>query len=171
MEPRAVDDLLAKIPERGEPLTEFAGVNRFTGIKTGFNEAFLDRHAARENRSVATDPGRAEVIQPYLRGQDIERWHRRVGRSLDDRHEVERRPSLAVVGHGRQAEDIFRETYPGYSRTSKPLEEALRKRRIRAVFWWELRSCAYWGEFEKPKLIYQDITWSTASCLDSCRQH
>jgi hypothetical protein len=55
------------------PLAEYAGVKPLYGIKAGLNEAFLvDTHT--RDRLVGNDPGCAEIIKPYLRGQDIERW-------------------------------------------------------------------------------------------------
>ena len=44
------------------------------GVLTGFNEAFLIDTPTRD-ALVAADPTCAEIIKPYLRGQDIERWY------------------------------------------------------------------------------------------------
>ena len=33
-------------------------------------------------------------------------------------------------------------------------------------FYWELRSCSYYAEFEKPKIIYPDISPSMRACYD-----
>lgn len=49
----------------------------------------------------------------------------------------------------------------------KPLEPSLIKRQDKGRFWWELRSCAYWHEFEKSKLVYQEIQFHPAYALDS----
>jgi hypothetical protein len=68
-----VDDLLAKIRRAGVPLAEFAGIKPLYGIKTGLNEAFLIDTPTR-NRLIREDPRCAEIIKPYLRGQDIKRW-------------------------------------------------------------------------------------------------
>ncbi len=73
LETSAVDDLMAKIRENGVPLAEYAGVKPLYGIKTGLNEAFLIDTPTKE-RLVREDPRSAEVIKPYLRGQDIKRW-------------------------------------------------------------------------------------------------
>ena len=48
----------------------------------------------------------------------------------------------------------------------KGFEERLIKRGDKGHFWWELRACAYWDAFERPKLMYQVITWSSKFCLD-----
>jgi hypothetical protein len=74
IEPAAVVALLDKIRRAGVPLREFAGVSPLYGIKTGFNEAFLIDTPTRD-RLVEADPQCADIIRPYLRGQDIDRWH------------------------------------------------------------------------------------------------
>ena len=73
LEPKPVMDLLAKIRRAGVPLVEYAGVKPYRGVLTGFNEAFLIDTATRD-RLVAADPASAEIVKPYLRGQDIQRW-------------------------------------------------------------------------------------------------
>ncbi len=73
LETSAVDDLIAKIREKGVPLAEFAGVKPYRSVLTGLNEAFLIDTPTKE-RLVREDPRSAEVIKPYLRGQDIKRW-------------------------------------------------------------------------------------------------
>ncbi len=74
LEPKPVMDLLEKIRRNGVPLADYAGVKPLYGIKTGLNEAFLIDRAKRDEL-VRDDPGCAEIIKPYLRGQDIERWY------------------------------------------------------------------------------------------------
>ncbi len=73
LEPPDVAALLAKIRANGVPLADYAGVKPLYGIKTGFNEAFLINTATKE-RLIRDDPRAAEIIKPYLRGQDIDRW-------------------------------------------------------------------------------------------------
>lgn len=40
-------------------------------------------------------------------------------------------------------------------------------RQDKGRYWWELRSCAYWREFERPKLSYQEIQFHPSYCLDT----
>jgi len=35
--------------------------------------------------------------------------------------------------------------------------EQLQRRDDQGKYYWELRSCVYWNEFEKPKILYPDI--------------
>ena len=74
LDPPEVAALMDKIRRAGVPLKDYAGVSPQYGIKTGFNEAFLIDTPTRD-ALVAADPKCAEIIKPYLRGQDIERWY------------------------------------------------------------------------------------------------
>ena len=48
----------------------------------------------------------------------------------------------------------------------KPLEDRLRKREDQGKYWWELRPCAYWQEFLRPKLCIQRIAFHSRVALD-----
>ncbi len=166
LEPKGVYDLISKIKGNGVPLSEHVGTKPLMGIKTGLNEAFLIDTPTRK-ALVDRDPSCAEVIRPYLRGQDIKRWQPDwndlwmiVLKSSGDH-------SWPWSDAGDQAEDVFETDVSEPARAMKPLEPALRKRQDKGRFWWELRSCAYWKEFEKPKLIYQDITSCASFSLDN----
>ena len=73
LEPPGVMALIEKVRRIGVPLKEYAGSRPFRGVTTGLNEAFLIDTPTKE-RIVSADPKSAEVIKPYLRGQDIQRW-------------------------------------------------------------------------------------------------
>ena len=166
LEPKALIELLSKIRGAGRPLVEFAGIKPLMGIKTGFNEAFLIDTPTR-NALVAGDPGCSEVIRPYLRGQDIKRWHPdwaglwMVALKSSGDH------PWPWSDAGEQAEDIFRDTYPSLHTRMKSFQETLTRRQDKGRYWWELRSCAYWQEFQKPKLVYQEIQFHPSYTLDS----
>ncbi len=65
-----------------------------------------------------------------------------------------------------QAEAIFAATYPAVHGHLNQFREALLKRQDQGEHWWELRSCAYWGKFDRPKIIYPEITWRAQWCFD-----
>ena len=156
---------MAKIRENGVPLAEYAGVKPYRGVLTGLNEAFLIDTATKE-RLVREDPRSAEVIKPYLRGQDIKRWSPEwrglwiiVLKSSGDH-------AWPWSDAGEDAEEIFRQTYPSLHAHLEPLEARLRKRSDKGRYWWELRSCGYYDAFEHPKIMYPDITWRSSFTLD-----
>ena len=156
LETSDVDALMEQIKRAGVPLAEFAGVKPYYGIKTGLNEAFLIDTPTKE-RLVRDDPRAAEIIKPYLRGQDIKRWSPEwadlwliVLKSSGDH-------TWPWSNEPERAEAIFQQTYASLYAFMKPLEAKLRKRQDKGRYWWELRSCAYYAAFEQPKLLYQEI--------------
>ena len=57
------------------------------------------------------------------------------------------------------AEGTFQNTFPSIHEHLKSFEGKLRKRSDQGEYWWELRPCAYYESFERPKIIHTDITW------------
>jgi hypothetical protein len=56
-----------------------------------------------------------------------------------------------------QAEAVFRSTYPSLHAHFNGYRDSLMKRQDQGRFWWELRPCAFWDEFRKPKIWFQQI--------------
>ncbi len=166
LEPPGVVALLEKIRRLGIPLKEHAGAVPLMGIKTGFNDAFLLDTATKE-RLVSADPNSAPLFKPYLRGQDIDRWQ--AGWSglwmLALKSSANHPWPWAEAGEG--AETVFAKTYPAIHAHMNQYREALVKRQDQGENWWELRACAYWEKFDRPKIMYQDITWQPSFCLDT----
>jgi hypothetical protein len=167
LEPPAVDELVQKIRNVGVPLKNFAGVKPCYGIKTGLNEAFLIGNETR-NRLIKTDPKSAEVIKPYLRGQDIKRWVPEWGGLWI----ILLKSSSNYVWSWSKAETIdtaeeaFKNTFPSLHQYLKPFEDKLRMRSDKGQYWWELRSCVYYSVFEQPKIITQDLATYSWFCFD-----
>ena len=42
----------------------------------------------------------------------------------------------------------------------------MEKRGDKGLFWWELRACAYWDRFDRPKVMYQEIQFHPSYTLD-----
>lgn len=49
------------------------------------------------------------------------------------------------------------QTYSAIAVHLAPFAEAAEKRCDKGEFWWELRACDYYDEFEKPKIVYPNI--------------
>ena len=166
LEPVDVVQLLNKIESSGSPLEEFAGVKAYRGILTGLNEAFLIDDACKR-KLIAEHQECSALIKPCFRGGDIDRWNSASASlwmialpSSNDR-------AWPWADLGESAEAEFKARYPSLHSHLKPLEEPLHKRQDKGRYWWELRSCAYWAEFERPKLMYPEISWRQQWCLDS----
>jgi hypothetical protein len=166
LEPPGVMALMDKVQCIGVPMNEYAGVVPLMGIKTGLNDAFLIDTPTKK-RLVAADPKSASLFKPYLRGQDIDRWHAgwcglwMLAMKSSSNYE------WPWSNAGENAEAVFASTYPAIHAHVNQYRDALVKRQDQGEFWWELRACAYWERFEQPKLMYQDITWQASFCLDT----
>lgn len=162
LESPKVNELLEKIRRNGVPLSEYAGCKPLYGIKTGYNEAFLIDTATRD-RLVQEDARSAEIIKPYLRGQDIKRWVPEwaglwmifTRRGID----IEQYP--AIKRHLEQYREGLEPKPPGYTGKDWP------GRKGGSYKWYEIQdSIDYWKEFEKPKIMYQVIQTHSQYCID-----
>jgi hypothetical protein len=135
------------------------------GIKTGFNDAFLLDTETKE-RLVAADPKSAHLFRPYLRGQDINRW----GAEWSGLWMLALKSSgnhpWPWATAGRKAEAVFAATHPAIYAHMSQYRDALEKRQDQGEHWWELRACAYWETFDRPKVMYQEIQYHPCYLLD-----
>jgi hypothetical protein len=159
--------LFDQLRERHAPLHEYAGVEIRRGVLTGLNEAFVIDQATRD-RLVAEDPNSAEVIKPYLRGQDIDRWvsdwdHQWMIAIASSEN---REWPWARAASADAAEVVFARTLPALHRHLLRFRAKLERREDQGRFPWELRSCAYYDDFARPKIMYQEIQWFPAYCVD-----
>ncbi|HWR20344.1 MAG TPA: TaqI-like C-terminal specificity domain-containing protein, partial [Verrucomicrobiae bacterium] len=132
--------LLEKIRAAGRPLGEVIGGKFYYGIKTGYNEAFVIDDAKRAEL-IAADPNTAEIIKPFLRGRDVKRW----------------RVEWAGLYLIKTEIGVNIKRYPVIFEHLKQYQPALEKRWDKGKYWWELRACDYYAEFEKPTIRYQVI--------------
>jgi hypothetical protein len=166
LEPPAVRALLEKIRRLGVPLRVFAGTEALSGIKTGFNDAFLLDTATTE-RLVGADRKSASLFRPYLRGQDVNRWGAEWSGLWMLALKSSGNHSWPWANAGKKAEAVFRTTYPAIHAHLNQYREALEKRQDQGEHWWELRACAYWDSFDRPKVMYQEIQFHPCYLLDS----
>jgi hypothetical protein len=162
LEPAGVSGLLAKIKAKGLPLAEYAGVKPYRGVVTGCNEAFLIDSATKD-AIVRRSSKSAEIIYPYLRGQDIDRWC----------------CEWADVWMIFTRRGIDIDAYPAVKQYMEKFRNALEPkpadwkaadwpgRKPGKYHWYEIQdSIDYWREFAKPKIMYQDIAWRPQFCFD-----
>lgn len=158
--------LLERLRKAGTPLCEYVQGRFYYGIKTGLNEAFVVDRATRD-RLIAEHPSSKEVLKPFLRGRDVKRW--RV--EFADQYLI-RIESSENVGHpwsgkpDKDAERSFAKTYPAIHKYFETMRKDLIKRYDQGRYFWELRSCDYWREFEQPKILYQEIATYQAFAWD-----
>ena len=160
-------DLVKKLEQKGKKLKDVIQVEPLSGIKTGMNKAFL-LTTDEKNKLVAADPGSASLLRPYIEGEHCDRWH--PGDSgfwmLVMKSSANHDWPWSRADSPEGAEESFKRAYPGVYARFLPLRDRLVARGDQGTYWWELRSCAYWDRFDKPKIMYQDITWDLRFSLD-----
>ena len=155
-----VQRVFAKLKAAGRPLGEYVDGKIYRGVLTGFNEAFVI-DAAKRDELIAADPRSAEVIKPWLRGRDVKRWQVDSKDlfliAIQNSGDASADNAWAAAEKEADARAIFQKTYPALHEHLSQYEPALRIRQDQGRWWWELRACAYYAEFEKPKIVYQEI--------------
>jgi len=164
--PEPIGDLMEKIRRAGVPLKEFVGTKPYRGILTGYNKAFLIDQATRD-RLVAEDPRCEDVIKPFIRGENVRRWHTPWGGewmifsrrdiTIDEyppikRHLAEFRAALEPRPSDRNVRS--QGSWPG--------------RKPGSYKWYELQDTIdYYENFSTPKIIYQEIQFHSRFALDT----
>ncbi len=145
-----VEELMKKIQRVGIPLKDFAGVKPLYGIKTGLNEAFLIDEETK-NKIVQADPKSAEIIKPYLRGQDIKRWS----------------PEWQKLWMIYTNSEVDINFYPSVKQHLSQYKDKLEKRASKQVWWQIEASPTYYQKFLDPKLIVQRIAFYPRVAFDN----
>ena len=163
LETADVDDLMRKIRYAGVPLTEFTGVKPYYGAKTGFNEAFVIDTQIKD-QLLRDDPRSAEIIKPFLRGQDVKRWRPEwAGQWM-----IFTRRGIDIDGYPviKQYLSQFRNQLEPKPRDWQGGRWAGRK--PGPYKWYEIQDpVAYWQMFERPKIMYQVIQFHSQYAYDT----
>jgi adenine-specific DNA-methyltransferase len=146
--------LLERIRAAGTPLLEYVKGRFYYGIKTGLNKAFVIDRATRD-RLIAEHPSSSEILSPFLRGRDVKRWRVEFAEQylikIESSENKQHPWSHKSID---QAEKTFRKTYPGIYKHFEPYRKGLIERYDQGSYFWELRSCDYWTEFQQPKVVF-----------------
>lgn len=142
--------ILKKVREDSATLTEYCYGQIQYGIKTGFNKAFII-DAETRNYLVAEDPKSAEIIKPCAIGHDIRKYEVQ----FSQRYLI-----WTYVG-------VQIDQYPAVFNHLKKFQGELEERSDQGEHWWELRSCSYYEDFEKPKIVYPIIAKEPRFTLDT----
>jgi len=151
--------LKEKIEKIGKPLKDW-DVKIYYGIKTGLNEAFIitteKRNEILANCKDEKERKRTEaIIKPILRGRDIKRYYYEWAGLW-----VIVIPAGWTNGNrGKEKPEVFIEkTFKSLMKHLKQFEKKAKERDDQGDYWWELRHCDYYEEFEKEKVVWNRIT-------------
>jgi len=175
--------LLDKLRKVGRPLGEYVKGKIYRGVLTGLNEAFVIDEETKK-QLIKEDPNSVKLIKPFLVGKNIKRYDRpEKGKYLIlipkgwTRNNAPHPPLNLRGGEGgvtkhagmteKNAWNWFSETYPAIAAHLEAHTEKARKRYDKGEYWWELRACDYYDEFENPKIIYAEIATRGQFTLDT----
>jgi hypothetical protein len=172
-QPSRINNLCDRIMAHGRPLGEREDLCMYRGVLTGLDEAFVVDQKTRD-QFIASSRDCDAIIKKLLAGQDLRPWYQQ-----------DRGTWLILISHGMTAAGCgsdkeaiawkwLQEKYPPVAEHLLAFEAKARNRDDKGQFWWELRSCDYYGAFSSPKIVWPDISklprfsWdSTASILRS----
>ncbi len=139
-----------KIEDQGVSLKDW-NINIYRGILTGFNEAFIIDGKKRQEL-ITKDAKSETIIKPLLRGRDINKYYPNY-------------QDLWLInfhnGYTKNHQNIpylKAEDYPAIKEYLDQFLPQLKKRTDQGKTPYNLRNCAYLEEFEKPKIIYANMT-------------
>jgi len=142
-----------KIEAVGTPLKDW-NINIYRGVLTGCNEAFIINTEKRDEilANCQTDDERtrtAELIRPILRGRDIKRYgYVDNGLYLINTHN----------GIRGKLSRIDINDYPAVKAHLDQYWDRIATRADKGDTPYNLRNCAYLEDFNKPKIIYPNMT-------------
>lgn len=140
---------MKKMDSFGISLGEYVNTEIKYGVKTGFNNAFIIDKSTKE-RLVSEDPKSEEILKPIIVGDDIRKYE------LNYRDKYLIGTYIGV--------DI--ERYPAIKKYLESFKESLEKRWDKGNYYYELRACDYYDQFEKPKIVYPDIAKESRMTFD-----
>ena len=148
-----VSTLIEKLKNKGRPLKEFVNNKIFYGLKTGLNEAFvIDQDT--KNTLIEKDARSAHFIKPFLAGRDVKRY----SANFKNSYLILIRSGYTNTNRGEtEPFEYFKKTSPAIAEHLLKFETKAKRRYDQGDYWWEMRACAYYDEFEKPKILYAEI--------------
>ncbi|MEZ4941925.1 MAG: TaqI-like C-terminal specificity domain-containing protein [Saprospiraceae bacterium] len=136
--------------ENGNQRIGEIGVKINFGVKTGFNEAFIIDEKIK-NELIKKERKSAEIIKPVLRGRDVQKY------SVKD-------SNLWIINthNGLKKTNIpkidAQNDYPIVYEYLLKYQAQLEKRQDKGSHWTNLRNCAYLEEFDKPKILWGELS-------------
>ena len=162
--------LLSRIKNNSLNLAEYIDGSSYRGILTGLTEAFLIDTETKE-RLIIEDKNSERLIKPFLLGRNIkpyvnllaENWLILIPKGFtikrnlppENPHYItEPIPRYGNMPYD-EAWDWFSNAYPAIAHHLLPFKSKAEIRTDKGDYWWELRACDYYTEFDAPKIMYQ----------------
>jgi len=157
-------DIKDYVERQGIPLIKWDIIINY-GLKTGLNEAFIITGEEKE-KLIQEHESSKQVLKPILRGKDISSWYPEFADLWlvyipwhFPLHE-----DSSIVGATSKAETEFKKLYPAiYNHLLKFKKELSARNQAEIGIryeWFALQRFGsnYWKDFERPKIIYPNMT-------------
>jgi len=96
-------------------------------------------------------------------GDDVRKYHVNFGNLYLIR--IPKGWTDSMKGKG-DAENWFKKNHPLLAKHLFQFKDKASQRLDKGNYWWELRACDYYEEFEKPKILYPDIAKESRVSFD-----
>lgn len=167
LEPPTQRRLLERLRKAGQPLGDLTRSDIYRGITSGLNDAYVVDRETRD-RLISESPSAASLFEPYLRGRDVNRWHPTPSDIFLIR--IESSENAVHPWSGKEeyeAERTFASAYPSIHSHLNRYRKELIERHDQGNYFWELRSCKYWGNFKLLKILSTKISIQPTFAIDS----
>ena len=157
--------LINQLNRTATPLGKYVDDKIYYGVKTGLNEAFVIDKVIKENL-IDTDPKSMELIKPWMRGRDIQRW-------------TANPPEMYIIIVKYGSHKYLEKDYPAIYAHLKKFEDKLKKRGQCTYsrggksggqhHWLELDNNPddeYLRKFGEPRIIYPNIADTSQFCWE-----
>jgi len=154
-----------KMEQVGTPLKDWEGIQFYRGITTGLNEAFHIDEQTKEYL-ISQDAKNEEIIKPLLRGRNIKKYaykYENLYMLFIPWHFPLHQPAN-IIGASKEAEVLFQKNYPAiYTYLERFKDELISRNSSETNIryeWYALQryGSMYYEEFEKPKLVWLEIS-------------
>ena len=166
----AEQNLISRLKTDFDTLFNYIDGKSFRGILTGLSEAFIIDEKTK-NELISKDPNSEILLRPFVMGRDIKpyaipqvkRYLILIPKGFTIRKNLDPGDPYFLEEPMHRYGDMppgeawhwFSTNYPAIADYLLPFKQKAEKRTDQGDFWWELRACDYYSEFEKPKIMYQ----------------
>lgn len=156
-------DLICKIEALSVPLSQYVSGRIYRGILTGLNKAFIvdEAHA---KTFIEKNSNNRRILRPFLSGRDVKRFAK---------PEIKQYLIFIPKGYTDKMRGVtpplewLAMTHREIALHLSQYEDIASKRSDKGTYWWELRSCKYYDEFENTKIICPSIVKHLSATMDT----
>lgn len=138
----SVLSLKEKIEKVGKMIKDWEGVEIYRGVVTGLNKAFIINEELKE-QMIKEDERIMKFIKPMTKGRNLRRYFHKGSKEYLLLVKPNSTINSVIKNHlERFKQELLQRWEPKHGK----------------IKWWELRPCVYYDVFDKPKIIYPDIS-------------